>query len=59
MMNRHVVIIDKKDIDIIRKGLKKLGCHISSVSCSQNGYMIIYRSDNCYEIDEIKKFGCL
>lgn len=58
-MNRYVIIIEKKEVDIVRKGLKKLGCHISSISCSQEGYMIIYRADNYYDFDEIKKFGCL
>ena len=59
MMNRYVLIINRKDIDVVRKGLNKLNCHISSISCSQDGYMVIYRSEDYHDIDEVKEFGCL
>ena len=54
MINRYALVVDRDTIDIVLKGLAKLKCKVAHVSCSQDGYMVIYRSDIEYSLDELK-----
>ena len=56
-MNRYAVAVNKHDLDATLKGLRSLGCVVASVSCTDKRYMIIYRSDIEYNIEEIKLKG--
>lgn len=50
-------MVNKDELDVVLKGLRTLGCTVASVSCTANRYMIIYRSDIEYPIDELKLRG--
>ena len=58
MMNRYAIVLseDKKDkIDIILSNIRTKGGVVASVSCSKNEYLIIYRSEEEFDKEELMK----
>ena len=58
MMNRYAIVLsnfERYELDKALENIKRLGGHVVSVSCSKNGYMIMYKAEEEISEEDILK----
>lgn len=56
-MNRYATYVSKDSINMLINNIYKFGGIVVSVSCSENGYLVIYKSDKIIREEVLKDFG--
>lgn len=56
-MNRYATYVSKDSINMVLKNIQKLGGIVVSISCSDNGYLVIYKSNKIIKEEVLKEFG--
>lgn len=56
-MNRYATYVSKDSINMLINNIYKFDGIVVSVSCSENGYLVIYKSDKIIREEVLKDFG--
>lgn len=56
-MNRYATYVSKDSINMLINNIYKFGGTVVSVSCFENGYLVIYKSDKIIREEVLKDFG--
>lgn len=51
-IERHCIKTDSKHIDEVLNSLRAFGANIVSVSYSKDVFLVMYKSDNYYSLDD-------
>lgn len=56
-MNRYATYVNHDDIDMVLNNIEKHGGKIVSVSCTYEGYLVIYKAKKIIKEEILKEFG--